>query len=40
MILEQKKNLDPKLHQELKDYVYDIIGHVMYVCSFDYAQEP
>lgn len=33
MILEQKKNLDPQLHEELKKYVYDIIGHVMYVCK-------
>lgn len=32
MILDSKKNMDPQLREELKKYVYDIIGHVMYVC--------
>lgn len=33
MLLPQKENLDPILHQALKDYVYDIVGHVMTVCK-------
>lgn len=33
MILDSKKELDPLLKEDLKKYVYDIIGHVMYVCK-------
>lgn len=32
MLLPQKKDLDPILHKELKDYVYDIVGYAMDVC--------
>ena len=28
MILKQKENIDPKLKQQLKDYVYDIVGYI------------
>lgn len=33
MLLPQKENMDPLLHQALKDYVYDIVGYVMNVCK-------
>lgn len=32
MLLDSKKNLDPVLHQSLKDYVYDVVGYAMDVC--------
>ena len=33
MLLPQKKDLPKELHDQLKDYVYDIIGYVHYVCK-------
>lgn len=33
MLLPSKKELPPKLHEELKKYVYDIIGYAMDVCK-------
>ena len=29
MLLPQKKNLDPVLHEQLRQYVYDIVGYVI-----------
>ena len=31
MILKQKERLDPELKQQLKDYVYDVVGYIMEV---------
>lgn len=33
MILHHKPQLAPKLKEELKQHVYDIIGYAMYVCK-------
>lgn len=31
MILKQKEHLDPKLKEDLKQYVYDVLGYIMEV---------
>jgi len=33
MLLPQKKDLPKELHEELRQYVYDIVGYVHYVCK-------